>query len=190
MTVCRQLNYLSALAKYGDYSERLVLDGEIGGRNWSLVERTWHRDAKWRGGKFQYFLRIDLSEYCDNYFKLFHEMPSDDRAAMLAFRLPAIGLVRFSVLNQSPGIWENGFNPNLWLEARIQTYSDEVSKLRAVVSTGFDPEDPRFFLSVADEAISKAGEFIGRLAELGPAGTPYVYWWGTEEPPPPRKPIY
>ena len=189
MKVCKQLNYRSALARYGyDYSERLVLDGQARGRNWSLVERTWHRDAKWHGGKFQYYLRVDLSEYYDNYDKLFYKTSSDDLAAMLMFSLPTIGLVRFGVHNQSPGLWENGFNPNIWLDGRIQTYSDEASRLRAVVSTGFDLEDPRFFLSVANEAIYKAGGFISRLAGLGPAGTPYVHWWGNEEPPPPREP--
>lgn len=189
MIVCKQLNYRSAVARYGlDYSEKLVLDGQVRGRNWSLVERTWRRDAKWHGGKFQYYLRVDLSEYYDNYDKLFYKTSSDDMAAMLTFSLPVIGLVRFGVHNQSPGLWENGFNPNIWLDGRIQAYADEADKLRAVVSTGFDPEDPRFFLSVANETVGKAGEFIGRLAEPGPAGTPYVHWWGTEEPPPPRKP--
>ena len=189
MIVCRQLNYCSAVARYGlDYSEKLVLDGQVRRRNWSLVERTWHRDAKWHGGKFQYYLRVDLSEYYDNYDKLLYKTSSGDIAAMLTFSLPVIGLVRFGVHNQSPGLWENGFNPNIWLDGRIQTYADEESRLRAVVSTGFDPENPRFFLSVANETVGKAGEFIDRLAELGPAGTPYVHWWGNEEPPPRRKP--
>lgn len=190
MTVCKQLNYRSLLSNYGDYSDKLVLDGECEGRNWSLVERTWHRDAEWRGGKFQYFIRIDLSEYYENYDRLFYGTKYEERAAMLAANLPNVGLVHFGVHNQSPGLWENGFNPNLWLDGRIQTHRDEESKLRAIISTGFDPEDPKFFLSIAKIAIDKTKPFVDKLAALGPAGTPYKHWWGDETPPPPRKPVY
>lgn len=189
MKVCKQLNYRSAAARYGlDYSEKLIFDGQVRGRNWSLVERTWHRDAKWHGGKFQYYLRVDLSEYYNNYDRLIHTKTYDELAPLLAVSLPVIGLVRFGVHNQSPGLWENGFNPNIWLDGRIQTYADEESRLRAVVSTGFDPEDPRFFLAVANEVIDQTRPFVDELAAIGPAGTPYVHWWGNEEPPPPREP--
>lgn len=196
MTICRQLNYLRTACRYSnDYKERLVADGELGGRNWSYIERTWLRDVRWRGGKTHYILRVDVSEHAENYRKLIYDSgwTHDMIAAMLQVPLPGDAFpkaARFHVSNQSPGLWENGFNPNYWLEAELGAYRDEEDRLRRIVETGLDLGDSAYLAQAVPAVVENITPFIEVLAAQGRTLTPYHYWWGVEEPPPPRKPVY
>lgn len=193
MTVCKQLNYLHRkTGSYGNYSEELLADGEVGGRNWSLIERTWLRDISWHGGKYHYILRIDISEYQKGYHSLVYDkkVTFNEVHSLLAAHPRGCDLLRFSVSNQSPGIWENGFNPNYWLEAEIGAYADAEDRLQKIVETGRDMRDMNDIGLVVEDSLNELKPFIEKLAEAAPAEVPYHHWWGVEVPPPPRKPVY
>lgn len=99
-------------------------------------------------------------------------------------------LLRFSVNNQSPGLWENGFNPNYWLEAEVGAYADAEDRLRKIIETGRDMRNMNDIGLVVEDSLNEVEPFIKKLAGAAPAEIPYHYWWGVEEPPPPRKPVY
>ena len=193
MTVCKQLNYkIRKTGNYGDYSEELLADGEVGGRNWSLVERVYTRDAKFRGGKYHYFLRIDISEYNEGYHKLIYSnrYKFSDLEALLVTKPRGCDVLHFQVWNQSPGIWENGFNPNYWLNAEIGSYKDDEERFRKVVETGCDLRDVNSIGLIVLDVLDEIKPFFDKLEAAAPVGVPYHYWWGDETPPPPRKPVY
>lgn len=193
MTVCRQLNYRSKKnGVYGLYSEELLVDGEIDGRNWSLIERTYLRDVRWHGGKYHYILRIDVSEYQKGYQNLIYDKKAafNDMHGLLVAHPRGYDLLRFSVNNQSPGLWENGFNPNYWLEAEVGAYADAEDRLRKIIETGRDMRNMNDIGLVVEDSLNEVKPFIKKLAGAAPAEIPYHYWWGDETPPPPRKPIY
>jgi len=192
MTVCRQFNYIRKNSVCGDFSEELVADGEVYGRNWSLVERVWKRDAKWHRGKFHYQLRIDISEYNESYHKLIYSehVKFDDICAMTIAKPRGCDVLHFSICNQSPGIWENGFNPNYWLSSEIGSYKDDEERLLKIVETGRDLRDVKDIGLVVQDVLDETRPFFDLLENTAPPGTPYHYWWGIEKPPPPRKPVY
>lgn len=193
MTVCKQLNYKRRKSgSYGDYSEELLADGEVNGRNWSFIERIWKRDCSFRGGKYHYILRIDISEYNESYHKLIYSKgySFNDMRAMLMSCPSGCDPLYFHVDNQSPGLWENGFNPNYWLETEIGAYASEKDRLMKVIETGRDMRDMNDIGLVVQDSISNLAPFFDLLKKTAPAGVPYHHWWGVEEPPPPRKPIY
>lgn len=193
MTVCKQLNYLYwKSGNYGDYSEELLADGEIYGRNWSFIERVWIRDVEYHGGKYHYILRIDISEYSESYRKLIYSdgCKYEDLRTMLTVRHRGCDTLRFHVENRSPGLWENGFNPNYWLETRIGSYKNEEDYLRKVVESGRDLRDMADIGFIVQDVFDGTTAFFDLLKAAAPAGTPYHYWWGEETPPPPRKPVY
>ena len=193
MTVCKQLNYRHKKnGVYGLYSEELLTDGEIDGRNWSLIERTYLRDTRWYGGKYQYILRIDISEYQAGYDKIVYksDFSADKLYAMLTACPRGCDMLRFAIHNQSPGIWENGFNPNYWLEAKIGSYADEAEHLRKIVENGQDMRDMHDIGLVVQDVLDEIKPAMKILEAAAPCGIPYHYWWGIEEPPPPRKPVY
>ena len=193
MTVCKQLNYLRRKSGVsGDYSEELLADGEIDGRNWSFLERVWQRDCSWHGGKYHYILRIDISEYKEGYDKLSYskDFSYSDLKALLGNVPENRTMTFFSVRNQSPGLWENGFNPNYWLEAELGAYADNEDRLQKIIETGHDMRDAAGIELVVKDSLDRLGPFLRKLKETMPAGIPYHYWWGVETPPPPRKPVY
>lgn len=192
MTVCKQLNYLHRKSGvYGDYSEELLADGEVCGRNWSFIEREWKRGISFRGGKYNYILRIDISEYREAYNKIYKSrLDYNAFYASLAVTPRGYGPLRFAVSNQSPGIWENGFNPNYWLEAKLRSYKDEEERLRKVVETGIDARDIDGIGLIVQDVLNRIKPALDMLKCAAPAGIPYKHWWGDETPPPPRKPIY
>lgn len=193
MTVCKQLNYLYRKSgSYGDYSEELLADGEVCGRNWSFIEHIWKRNIGFRGGKYHYILRIDISEYKEAYNKIICKPNSDynDFYASLAVTPRGCSPLRFTVHNQSPGLWENGFNPNYWLEAEIYSYKNEEERLRKVIETGVDMRDINDIGLIVRDVLDRIRPTLDMLRDAAPAGIPYHHWWGVEEPPPPRKPIY
>lgn len=193
MTVCKQLNYFyRKTSSYGEYSEELLADGEVCGRNWSFIERTWKRDISFRGGKYHYILRIDISEYAEAYNKVIYKPGFDYNKfyASLAVTPRGCNLLRFAVHNQSPGLWENGFNPNYWLEAEMYSYKNEEERLRKVIETGVDMRDVGDIGLIVQDVLDKVKPVLDMFRDAAPAGIPYKYWWGEETPPPPRKPIY
>ena len=193
MTVCKQLNYLYRKSgSYGDYSEELLADGEVYGRNWSFIERTWKRDISFRGGKYHYILRIDISEYEEGYRKVIHtpKFNFNDFYASLTMIPKGCNMLRFAVHNQSPGLWENGFNPNYWLEAEMGSYMNDEERLRKVVETGIDMHDINDIGLIVLDVLDHIKPTLDMLKDAAPAGIPYKHWWGDETPPPPRKPVY
>lgn len=193
MTVCRQLNYLrQKTGSYGDYSEELLADGEIDGRNWSLIERVWLRDIPWHKGKYHYILRIDISEYQHGYNALIYRcgFTVNDIHSLLIAHPDGCDILRFFVNNRSPGLWENGFNPNYWLETEIGKYADAADRLQKIVETGRDMRNMDDIGAIVEDSLKELAPFIGKLKDAAPPGIPYHYWWGTEAPPPQRKPIY
>lgn len=193
MTVCKQLNYLYRKSgSYGDYSEELLADGEVCGRNWSLIERTWKRDISFRGGKYHYILRIDISEYKEAYNKIIckPKFNYNDFYASLVVTPRGCSSLRFAVHNQSPGLWENGFNPNYWLEAEMGSYMNDEERLRKVVETGIDMHDINDIGLIVRDVLDRIRPTLDMLKDAAPVGIPYKHWWGDETPPPPRKPVY
>lgn len=193
MTVCKQLNYLYRKSgNYGDYSEELLADGEVYGRNWSLIERTWKRDISYRGGKYHYIIRIDISEYEEGYRKVIYKsgFRIDDFYASLTMIPKGYNMLRFTVHNRSPGLWENGFNPNYWLEAEMGSYMSDEERLRKVVETGIDMRDVSDIGLIVRDVLDQLKPTLDMLRDAAPVGIPYKHWWGDETPPPPRKPIY
>ena len=193
MIVCKQLNYRRRkTGSYGDYSEELLADGEVGGRNWSLIERTWLRDCRWRDGKYHYILRIDISEYQEGYSNLIYKKgyTFDDMRKSLIAHPKGCDMLRFSVNNQSPGLWENGFNPNYWLEAEIGKYADASDRMQKIIESGRDLRDMNDIGLIVEDSLNELTPFMEKIRDAAPAGIPYHHWWGIEEPPPPRKPIY
>lgn len=193
MTVCKQLNYLYRKSGvYGDYSEELLADGEFYGRNWSLIERTWKRDISYRGGKYHYILRIDISEYAEAYEKVIYKPGFNYNKfyASLAVMPRGCNLLRFAVHNRSPGLWENGFNPNHWLEAEMGSYMNDEERFRKVIETGVDMRDINDIGLIVQDVLDKVKPVLDMFKDAAPAGIPYKYWWGEETPPPPRKPQY
>lgn len=184
------MNYLRSKVNRYDYIEYLVFDGEVEGRNWSLVKRVYVDEVDgWYIDKFHYFLRIDMSEYSESYNRLFQSVDSKSRAGLMSIDFPGFKRIQFWMNNQSPGLWENGFNPNIWLEGEIKAYADEADVIRDIAQTGIDPENPRFALSMAENAVNRIRPLIEVLARLHPAGTPYVHWWGVEDQPKKPAPV-
>jgi hypothetical protein len=192
MIICKQLNYLRKNSTIYDSTEELLVDGEINGRNFSFIEKTYLKDQKYYGGKYQYILRIDISEFRESYKKLIYsdEYTHKQFSELLAIDHISYKKLNFYVRNQSPGIWENGFNPNYWLESKIGVYYDEIDRLKKIIETGYDIRDIDYLKLIIKDIFNKLDPVIKIFQNMAPADIPYNYWWGTEVPPPPRKPIF
>jgi hypothetical protein len=192
MIICKQLNYLRKKRTFQDCTEELLVDGEINGRNFSFIEKTYLKDEKYYGGKYQYVLRIDISEFQESYKKLIYSdgYTFNKLSELLTIKPINYKKLNFHISNQSPNIWENGFNPNYWLESKIGIYYDEIDRLKTIIETGYDMRDINYIKMIVKNIFNELDPIIKTFQNAAPSGIPYNYWWGTEVPPPPRKPIF
>ena len=200
---CRQLNYRRRKSQHGNYYiEELVADGrDEAGRNWSLTRKCWlestHRSHY--VPRVSYSLKVDVSEFVEGYHSLWYNRPGkffrNEIESLLAVKLhygeADAQLVQFTVMNQSPGIWENGFNPNYWLEAEIAAFKDEKDQLEWEMRHWVDLTDLKMAGMMAKGCMKELGPGIEAFRAAGKAGVPYHHWWGIEKrPEKPREPVW
>lgn len=184
---CKQLNYRYREITWGRFLETLIADGQLDGRNWSIVKvQAEEHDIKAIRRHISYHLRVDVSEYTEAIKAFSHTLALRSK---LAINYRDRG-VQFAINNCSPGIWENGFNPNYWLSLELGSCSDEESHILEVLKTGFDVESMTSdqILDLVGDLVEQVKPAIKMLKSFCKPGTPYRYWYGYEPPPPPREP--
>lgn len=190
MTVCKQLNYLRDSCRYGGgYFERLVLDGEYEGRNWSVIETEYVEEITWHRGRYHYSLRVDASEFYRGYGEGINcGMTYESLQDYLVLDFGPYGKKRAGCCNQSPGLWENGFNPNFWIDAEFVSYMDSADKIRKI-ALGEPSPLAADWASIVPKIVDGLKPMFSAFESFAPKSVPYDCCWGAEKRPSPRKPV-
>jgi hypothetical protein len=114
------------------HQESLIYEGISAGRNWALIKYENH-ESMW----YSYILRVDISEWRHAYDETIISSTSQI-FNYIHFDPPINDMIsRFTILNQSPGWWNNGFTSQLCFSCTLFTYYSKKEQLKQKL-TGVD----------------------------------------------------